>query len=79
MTIEAGYSDNNSADRKEGGNEKGKEYEEDRGKMRVNKREGMTGRRKTLTFYKRPGLMEDLRSSEVIAGRGVTIFLIGHS
>lgn len=50
-----------------------------KGKMRVNKREGMTGRRKTLTFYKRPGLLEDLRSSEVIAGRGVTIFLMGHN
>lgn len=49
------------------------------GEMRVNKREGMRGRRKTLTFYKRPGLMEDLRSSEVIAGKGVTMFLMGHN
>lgn len=58
---------------------RGRSMRKTEGKMRVNKREGMTGRRKTLTFYKRPGLMEDLRSSEVIAGRGVTIFLMGHS
>lgn len=58
---------------------RGRSMRKTKGKMRVNKREGMTGRRKTLTFYKRPGLMEDLRSSEVIAGRGVTIFLMGHN
>lgn len=58
---------------------RGRSMRKTEGKMRVNKREGMTGRRKTLTFYKRPGLMEDLRSSEVIAGRGVTIFLMGHN
>lgn len=58
---------------------RGRSMRKTEGKMRVNKREGMTGRRKTLTFYKRPGLMEDLRSSEVIAGKGVTIFLMGHN
>lgn len=65
--------------KKKGEMRRGRSMRKTKGKMRVNKREGKIGRRKTLTFYKRPGLMEDLRSSEVIAGKGVTIFLMGHN
>lgn len=64
---------------KKGEMRRGRSMRKTKGKMRVNKREGKRGRRKTLAFYKRPGLMEDLRSSEVIAGKGVTIFLMGHN
>lgn len=80
MTIEAGCSDKNVDKKEDWGDEKGRECKKENGEEgRGKQKRGNERKKETITFYMRQGLMEDLRSSEIMVWKCITIFLIGHN